>query len=359
MARAFNFCAGPAALPEEVLFQAQEEIANWKGVGCSVMEMSHRSKEFVSIAEEATQDFRDLLAISDDYEVLFLQGGASSQFSMVPLNLLGDKTSADYVNTGQWSKKAIAEAKRYCDVNVVASSEEQNFSTVPDFGQWNLSKDAAYLHYTPNETIGGVEFDYIPEVDVPLVADYSSSILSEPLDVNKFGLIYAGAQKNIGPAGLTIVVVRKDLLGKAKSFAPAMFDYQVHAKAGSMNNTPPTYAWYLSGLVFKWLKRQGGLKAVAEINQRKAEKLYGYIDASDFYSNPVEPRYRSRMNVPFVLANSDLDAKFLQKADEARLLNLAGHRSVGGMRASIYNAVPERAVDALIEFMKSFEKEYA
>lgn len=359
MARAFNFCAGPAALPEEVLFQAQEEIANWKGVGCSVMEMSHRSKEFVSIAEEATQDFRDLLAISDDYEVLFLQGGASSQFSMVPLNLLGDKTSADYVNTGQWSKKAIAEAKRYCDVNVVASSEEQNFSTVPDFGQWNLSKDAAYLHYTPNETIGGVEFDYIPEVDVPLVADYSSSILSEPLDVNKYGLIYAGAQKNIGPAGLTIVVVRKDLLGKAKSFAPAMFDYQVHAKAGSMNNTPPTYAWYLSGLVFKWLKRQGGLKAVAEINQRKAEKLYGYIDASDFYSNPVEPRYRSRMNVPFVLANSDLDAKFLQKADEARLLNLAGHRSVGGMRASIYNAVPERAVDALIEFMKSFEKEYA
>lgn len=359
MGRAFNFCAGPAALPDEVLFQAQEEIADWKGVGCSVMEMSHRSKEFVSIAEEATQDFKDLLAIGDDYEVLFLQGGASSQFSMVPLNLLGDKTSADYVNTGQWSKKAIAEAKRYCDVNVVATSEAENFSTVPEFDQWNLSKDAAYLHYTPNETIGGVEFDYIPDVDVPLVADYSSSILSEPLNVNKFGLIYAGAQKNIGPAGLTIVIVRKDLLGKAKSFAPAMFDYQVHAKAGSMNNTPPTYAWYLSGLVFKWLKRQGGLKAMAEINQRKAQKLYGYIDQSDFYSNPVEPRYRSRMNVPFVLANSDLDAKFLQKADDARLLNLAGHRSVGGMRASIYNAVPERAVDTLIDFMKTFEKEYA
>ncbi len=359
MARAYNFCAGPAALPEEVLFQAQEEIANWHGVGCSVMEMSHRSKEFVSIAEEATQDFKDLLSIGDDYEVLFVQGGASSQFSMIPLNLLGDKTSADYVNTGQWSKKAIAEAKRYCDVNVVASSEAENFSTVPAFESWALSKEAAYLHYTPNETIGGVEFDYIPQVDVPLVADYSSSILSEPLDVSKFGLIYAGAQKNIGPAGLTIVIVRKDLLGKARDITPAMFDYQVHAKAGSMNNTPPTYAWYLSGLVFKWLKRQGGLSAMAEINQRKASKLYGYIDSSDFYSNPVEPRYRSRMNVPFVLADSTLDAKFLQEAEKARLLNLAGHRSVGGMRASIYNAVPEKAVDALIEFMKSFEKEYA
>jgi phosphoserine aminotransferase len=359
MARAYNFCAGPAALPEEVLFQAQEEIANWHGVGCSVMEMSHRSKEFVSIAEEATQDFKDLLSIGDDYEVLFVQGGASSQFSMIPLNLLGDKTSADYVNTGQWSKKAIAEAKRYCDVNVVATSEAENFSTVPAFESWALSKEAAYLHYTPNETIGGVEFDYIPQVDVPLVADYSSSILSEPLDVSKFGLIYAGAQKNIGPAGLTIVIVRKDLLGKARDITPAMFDYQVHAKAGSMNNTPPTYAWYLSGLVFKWLKRQGGLSAMAEINQRKASKLYGYIDSSDFYSNPVEPRYRSRMNVPFVLADSTLDAKFLQEAEKARLLNLAGHRSVGGMRASIYNAVPEKAVDALIEFMKSFEKEYA
>lgn len=359
MARAYNFCAGPAALPEEVLFQAQEEIANWHGVGCSVMEMSHRSDEFVSIADEATQDFKDLLAIGDDYEVLFVQGGASSQFSMVPLNLLGDKTTADYVNTGQWSKKAISEAKRYCDVNVVASSEAENFTTVPDFDQWALSKDAAYLHYTPNETIGGVEFDFIPNVDAPLVADYSSSILSEPLDVSKFGLIYAGAQKNIGPAGLTIVIVRKDLLGKAKDFTPTMFDYQVHAKAGSMNNTPPTYAWYLSGLVFKWLKRQGGLKEMAEINKRKADKLYGYIDQSDFYSNPVDPRYRSRMNVPFVLADDQLDSKFLQKAEEARLLNLAGHRSVGGMRASIYNAVPERAVDALIDFMKAFEKDYA
>ncbi|GLQ30764.1 3-phosphoserine/phosphohydroxythreonine transaminase [Litoribrevibacter albus] len=359
MARAYNFCAGPAALPEEVLFQAQEEIANWHGVGCSVMEMSHRSDEFVSIADEATQDFKDLLAIGDDYEVLFVQGGASSQFSMVPLNLLSDKTTADYVNTGQWSKKAISEAKRYCDVNVVASSEAENFTTVPDFDQWALSKDAAYLHYTPNETIGGVEFDFIPNVDAPLVADYSSSILSEPLDVSKFGLIYAGAQKNIGPAGLTIVIVRKDLLGKAKDFTPTMFDYQVHAKAGSMNNTPPTYAWYLSGLVFKWLKRQGGLKEMAEINKRKADKLYGYIDQSDFYSNPVDPRYRSRMNVPFVLADDQLDSKFLQKAEEARLLNLAGHRSVGGMRASIYNAVPERAVDALIDFMKAFEKDYA
>jgi phosphoserine aminotransferase len=359
MARAYNFCAGPAALPEEVLFQAQEEIADWHGVGCSVMEMSHRSKEFVSIADEATQDFKDLLSISDDYEVLFLQGGASSQFSMIPLNLLGDNPVADYVNTGQWSKKAIAEAKRYCDVNVVASSEAQNFSTVPAFEDWKLSENAAYLHYTPNETIGGVEFDFIPEVDAPLVADYSSSILSEPLNVNKFGLIYAGAQKNIGPAGLTIVVVRKDLLGRAKDFTPTMFNYETHAKAGSMNNTPPTYAWYLSGLVFKWLKRQGGLQAMAEINARKANKLYSYLDESAFFSNPVDPKYRSKMNVPFVLADDALDKTFLAKAEEARLLNLAGHRSVGGMRASIYNAVPERAVDALIDFMKSFEKEYA
>jgi len=359
MSRAYNFCAGPAALPDEVLFQAQEEILDWHGAGSSVMEMSHRSKEFVSIAEEATQDFRDLLSISDDYEVLFVQGGASSQFSMVPLNLLGDKTVADYVNTGQWSKKAIAEAKRYCDVNVVASSEEQKFSTVPAFEDWKLSKDAAYLHYTPNETIGGVEYDFIPEVDAPLVADYSSSILSEPLNVNKFGLIYAGAQKNIGPAGLTIVIVRKDLLGKAKDITPAMFNYETHAKAASMNNTPPTYSWYLAGLVFKWLKRQGGLADIAKVNARKAEKLYSFIDQSDFYSNPVDVRYRSKMNVPFVLADDSLDSIFLKKSEEARLLNLAGHRSVGGMRASIYNAVPEKAVDALIDFMKAFEKEHA
>jgi len=346
-------------LPDEVLFQAQEEILDWHGAGSSVMEMSHRSKEFVSIAEEATQDFRDLLSISDDYEVLFVQGGASSQFSMVPLNLLGDKTVADYVNTGQWSKKAIAEAKRYCDVNVVASSEEQKFSTVPAFESWNLSKDAAYLHYTPNETIGGVEYDFIPEVDAPLVADYSSSILSEPLNVNKFGLIYAGAQKNIGPAGLTIVIVRKDLLGKAKDFTPTMFNYETHAKAASMNNTPPTYSWYLAGLVFKWLKRNGGLSEMAKVNARKAEKLYSFIDQSNFYSNPVDVRYRSKMNVPFVLADDSLDSTFLKKSEEARLLNLAGHRSVGGMRASIYNAVPEKAVDALIDFMKAFEKEHA
>jgi len=346
-------------VPDEVLFQAQEEILDWHGAGSSVMEMSHRSKEFVSIAEEATQDFRDLLSISDDYEVLFVQGGASSQFSMVPLNLLGDKTVADYVNTGQWSKKAIAEAKRYCDVNVVASSEEQKFSTVPAFESWNLSKDAAYLHYTPNETIGGVEYDFIPEVDAPLVADYSSSILSEPLNVNKFGLIYAGAQKNIGPAGLTIVIVRKDLLGKAKDFTPTMFNYETHAKAASMNNTPPTYSWYLAGLVFKWLKRNGGLSEMAKVNARKAEKLYSFIDQSNFYSNPVDVRYRSKMNVPFVLADDSLDSTFLKKSEEARLLNLAGHRSVGGMRASIYNAVPEKAVDALIDFMKAFEKEHA
>ena len=356
MSRLFNFCAGPAALPEAVLSQAQSELLDWRSKGLSVMEMSHRSAEFVEIAETAEADLRELMNISDDYAVLFLQGGATQQFSAAPLNLLGDKTTANYVNTGQWSKKAIKEAKRYCDVNVVASSEDNNFSSIPAFDTWNIDENAAYLHYTPNETIGGVEFFWTPEVSMPLVADMSSTILSRPIDVDKFGVIYAGAQKNIGPSGLTIVLVRKDLLGKASPLAPSMLDYKVHADAGSMSNTPPAYGWYMAGLVFQWLKEQGGLTAIEAMNRRKYEKLYGFIDANDFYANPVELQSRSSMNVPFTVGDSSLDKLFLQQSEQAGLLNLKGHRSVGGMRASIYNAVSETAVDALISFMDDFAK---
>ena len=356
MSRVFNFSAGPAMLPEAVLKQAQQEMLDWQGTGMSVMEMSHRGKEYMSIAEKAKQDFIDVMSIPDTHEVLFLQGGASSQFAMVPLNLLGDKTTADYINTGAWSKKAIAEAKRYCEVNVAASSEDQNFSTVPAQDSWSLSSDAAYLHYTPNETIGGVEFPFVPDVNVPLVADMSSTIMSRPVDVSKFGVIYAGAQKNIGPAGLTMVIVQKDLIGNAGKHTPGMFDYATHSKNDSMANTPPTYAWYLAGLVFAWVKEQGGLTKMAEINERKANKLYAAIDGSDFYANPVDVACRSWMNVPFTLANAELDSKFLEEAKTANLTTLKGHRSVGGMRASIYNAMPEAGIDALVAFMKDFEK---
>lgn len=358
MTRSYNFCAGPAALPEQVLLRAQEEMLDWQGKGLSVMEMSHRSKEFVAIAEQAEADFRELLGVSEDYAVLFLQGGATTQFSSVPLNLLQGKASADYVNTGQWSKKAIAEAKRYCDVNVVADSSDSNFAVIPAFDEWQLNNEAAYLHYTPNETIGGVEFHWVPDVKVPLVADMSSTILSRPVDISKFAVVYAGAQKNIGPAGLTIAIVRRDLMGKAHAMTPSMLDYSVVDKGASMTNTPPTYTWYLAGLVFDWLKNNGGLTAQAEINDRKAKALYGAIDASDFYANPVELASRSWMNVPFTLADSDLDKTFLAEAAEAGLLNLGGHRSVGGMRASIYNAVSEQAVQALIDFMAGFEKRH-
>lgn len=354
MTRAFNFCAGPAALPEAVLQKAQAEMLDYQGRGLSVMEMSHRSDEVVAIAEKAEQDLRDLMSIPEQYKVLFLQGGASSQFAMVPMNLTATHHCADYVNTGQWSTKAIKEARQYCSVNVVASSESDNFTSVPAFETWRLSGNADYLHYCPNETIGGVEFDFIPEVDVPLVADFSSSILSEPLDVSRFDLIYAGAQKNIGPAGICVVIVREDLLGNAIPATPTMFDYKTHADNDSMYNTPPTYAWYLSGLVFEWLKEQGGVKAMGQLNRAKSDKLYQYIDNSGFYANPVALNNRSRMNVPFTLADAALDNAFLQEAEERRLLNLKGHRSVGGMRASIYNAVPMEAVDALIEFMKDF-----
>ena len=359
MARNFNFSAGPAMLPTAVIDRAREEMLDWNGSGMSVMEMSHRGKEFVSIAEKAEADLREILAIPDKYKVLFLQGGASSQFAMVPLNLLKDKKNADYLNTGMWSKKAIAEAKRFCDVNLAGDTSEGNFTTVPSQNTLNLNPEAAYAHYTPNETIGGVEFGYIPETgDVPLVADMSSTILSRPIDVSKFGVIYAGAQKNIGPSGLTIVIIREDLIGHPADGIPTMFNYATHSDSGSMYNTPPTYNWYIAGLVFEWIKEQGGLPALAEINRRKATKLYTAIDNSGFYSNPVAENARSWMNIPFTLSDSSLDAAFLSGAAEQGLLTLKGHRSVGGMRASIYNAMPEEGVDILISYMQEFEKKH-
>lgn len=359
MARVFNFSAGPAMLPEEVLKQAQAEMMDWKGSGMSVMEMSHRGKEFMSIAAEAEADLREVMAIPDNYKVLFLQGGASSQFAALPMNLLRGKSKADYINTGDWSKKAIAEAKRYCDVNIAASTDAGNFTTTPAQSELNLSSDAAYVHYTPNETIRGVEFPYIPDTgDVPLVADLSSTILSRPIDVSKYGVIYAGAQKNIGPAGLTIVIVRDDLMGEVSDGTPSMFNYQIAADNDSMYNTPPTYGWYLAGLVFKWIKNNGGLKAMAEINERKAAKLYTAIDGSTFYANPVAIESRSWMNVPFTLANPELDGTFLEEAKKVGLTTLKGHRSLGGMRASIYNAMPEAGIDALVAFMADFEKRH-
>jgi len=344
-------------LPLEVLERARAELTDWGASGMSVMEMSHRGKQFMSIAEQAEADVRELMAIPDDYRVLFLQGGASSQFAMVPLNILGGKDRADYVNTGAWSKKAIAEARRFCSVNVAATSEAEKFTTIPKFASWQLDADAAYVHYTPNETIGGVEFHWIPDTgDVPLVADMSSTILSRPVDVSRFGIIYAGAQKNIGPAGLTLAIVRDDLMGKPREGTPSMFDYKIHADNGSMYNTPPTYSWYLAGLVFQWIKENGGLEAMAQINERKAGKLYSIIDNSAFYNSPVDPACRSWMNVPYTLADAGLDGRFLEEAASAGLITLKGHRSVGGMRASIYNAMPEAGVDALVSFMAEFER---
>ena len=360
MTRIYNFSAGPAVLPEEVLARARDELVDWRGKGMSVMEMSHRGKDFMSIAAQAEQDLRELMAIPANYKVLFLQGGASLQFSMIPLNLLGAKKTADYFNTGAWSQKAIAEAKRYCQVNVCASSEATRFSSVPPRSEWKLNPDAAYVHYTPNETIGGVEFAEIPDTgNVPLVADLSSTILSRPVDVARFALIYAGAQKNIGPAGLTVVIVRDDLIGKALPNTPIMLDYKTHSDNESMYNTPPTYAWYIAGLVFQWLKEKGGLQGMAVINKRKADALYAAIDSSSFYKNPVELRSRSWMNVPFTLAKPELDKTFCSEAAKAGLVALEGHRSVGGMRASIYNAMPEAGVAALISFMQEFERKYA
>ena len=357
--RAYNFCAGPAALPEAVLKRAQAELLDWHGKGLSVMEMSHRSDEFVSIAAQAEQDLRDLLQIPSDYKVLFLQGGASQQFAQVALNLLPEGGKADYIDTGIWSQKAIEEAARYGRVHVAASAKTYDYFTIPGQNDWQLSRDAAYVHYTPNETIGGLEFGWIPETgDVPLIADMSSTILSRPVDVSRFGLIYAGAQKNIGPSGLVVTIIREDLLGRARSICPTMLDYKVAAEHGSMYNTPPTLAWYLSGLVFQWLKEQGGLAAMGEKNNRKQRKLYEFIDASGLYTNPIAHNDRSWMNIPFRLADEKLDKPFLAGAEARHLLNLKGHRSVGGMRASIYNAVDETAVDALLAYMAEFEKEH-
>ncbi len=361
MSRVFNFSAGPAMLPQAVIEKAQSEMLEWDGSGMSVMEMSHRGKEYMSIAEKAESDLREVMNIPSNYKVLFLQGGASSQFAMVPMNLLRGGNKADYILTGSWGKKAISEAKRYCEVNVAAdaSALSGKFTFAPAQEALTLSDDAAYVHYTPNETIEGVEFPYIPEVgDKPLVADFSSSILSREIDVSKFGVIYAGAQKNIGPAGLTIVIVREDLIGEVIDATPTMFNYETHSKNDSMYNTPATYSWYMAGLVFDWIKQQGGLAKIAEINERKAAKLYAAIDGSDFYANPVTVNCRSIMNVPFTLADAELDSVFLAEAKEQNLVTLKGHRSVGGMRASIYNAMPEAGVDALVAFMAEFEKKH-
>ena len=357
MSQIFNFSAGPAVLPAEVLQQVRDDIPNWRGTGMSVMEVSHRGKDFDEIARKAEQDLRDLLAVPENYDVLFLQGGATLQFAMVPLNLARQEDSVDYLQTGTWSKKAVAEASRYCNVNVAADGTDSQFTTIPPVDDWQLSENARYLHYTPNETIAGVEFHTVPDSgDVPLVADMSSTILSRPVDVSRFGLIYAGAQKNIGPAGITLVIVRKDLVGNARAITPTLLTYEAFAASGSMTNTPPTFAWYVAGMVFEHLKERGGLAAMAEINERKAGKLYRAIDRSDFYSNPVDPFCRSWMNVPFVLADPALDGQFLAGAEAAGLKNLKGHRLVGGMRASIYNAMPEEGVDALIDFMNEFER---
>lgn len=357
MGRKYNFSAGPAMLPLAVLERARAEMLDWRDSGMSVMEMSHRGKEYMSIAAQAEADLRELMGIPESYKVLFLQGGASSQFAMLPMNLLSEAGEpVDYLNTGSWSKKAIAEAQRYADVHVVASAEETGFTHIPEVRNWTLNPEARYFHYTPNETIGGVEFQCVPEVgDVPLVADMSSTILSRPIELEKFGVIYAGAQKNMGPAGLTVVIIREDLIHPPIAGTPSMFSYETHAKNDSMYNTPPTYSWYIAGLVFQWLKQQGGLAAMAKVNRRKARTLYEAIDGSDFYSSPVPDACRSWMNIPFTLADPGLDASFLTQASERGLLSLKGHRSVGGMRASIYNAMPQDGVDALVEFMQDFE----
>ncbi len=360
MARIFNFSAGPAVLPETVLQQAAAEMLDWHGSGMSVMEMSHRGKEFISIHAEAEQDLRELLAVPANYKVLFLQGGAIAENAIVPMNLLRGHSVADYVNTGEWSKKSIKEAKKYCTVNVAASSEDKKFSYIPPQQSWKLSPDAGYVHICSNETIGGLEYHWVPDTGaVPLVADMSSHLLSRPVDVAKYGLIYGGAQKNIGPAGLTLVIVRDDLIGQAAPFTPSAFDYKQQAEADSMLNTPPTYAIYIAGLVFKWLKQQGGLAEIERRNIAKAKLLYDYLDQSKFFVSPVEPRDRSRMNVPFKLNNEALDDEFLKGAKAHGMVQLKGHRSVGGMRASIYNAMPIEGVQHLVAYLREFEDKHA
>jgi phosphoserine aminotransferase len=348
MTRIFNFSAGPSTLPEVVLQQAKDEMLDWRGSGMSVMEMSHRGKQFMSIAAELEADLRSLMSIPENYQVLFLQGGASAQFSFIPQNILGDKTKACYVKTGAWSEKAIKDAKSYCETIVSASSENSNFTTIPDASNWEIDSDAAYLHYTSNETIHGVEFNATPDVKgLPLVCDMSSNILSRPIDVNEFGLIYAGSQKNMGAAGVTVVILRDDLLGKYSKLVPPVFNYTEQAKNQSMLNTPTTYSWYLMGLVLKWVQAQGGVTAMEQRNIAKSAKLYQAIDNSILYRNPVEISSRSRMNVPFILANKALDKEFLTAAEAVGL---------NEMRASIYNAMPESGIDVLISFMQEFER---
>jgi phosphoserine aminotransferase len=356
MSRIFNFSAGPAMLPAEVLARAGDEMTDWRGSGMSVMEMSHRGKEFMGIAAEAEKDLRELLAIPSNYKVLFLQGGATLQFAQIPMNLLRGKGKADYVVSGEWSKKAVKEAKQYCDVAIAATSEDRNFTYAPK--QWNVRKDAAYVHYCSNETIGGVEYHAIPNADIPLVADASSHFLSRPLEVSKLGLIYAGAQKNAGPAGLTFVIVRDDLIGQVAKGTPGVMDYKAQAEADSMLNTPASYSMYIAGLVFKWLKQLGGLAAMEKMNIAKASLLYDYLDQSGLFHNPVAKEDRSRMNVPFTLKDSKLDEPFLKGALERGMVQLKGHRSVGGMRASIYNAMPIEGVRALVDYMRAFEKKH-
>jgi phosphoserine aminotransferase len=362
MTRIYNFSAGPAVLPQEVLQQAADEMLDWHGSGMSVMEMSHRGKEFVSIYEAAERDLRELLKVPANYRILFLQGGGIGENAIVPMNLVGRKSqpaTVDFVHTGSWSGKTLKEAGKYCQANVVASSAAQKFTSIPPRDNWKLTPDAAYVHICTNETIDGVEFQYTPDVgDVPLVADMSSHILSREIDVSRYGVIYAGAQKNIGPAGLTLVIVRDDLIGHALTICPSAFDWKVLAENHSMYNTPPTYAIYIAGLVFQWLKKQGGVPAMEQRNIAKASMLYDYLDSSDFYSNRIARDCRSRMNVPFFLRDESLNEAFLSAAKERGLLQLKGHKSVGGMRASIYNAMPVEGVQALIDFLKEFEKKH-
>ncbi|WP_312737111.1 3-phosphoserine/phosphohydroxythreonine transaminase [Atlantibacter hermannii] len=360
MTQVYNFSSGPAMLPADVLLLAQQELRDWQGLGTSVMEVSHRGKPFIAAAEEAEKDFRDLLQIPSNYKVLFCHGGGRGQFAAIPLNLLGDKTTADYVDGGYWAASAVKEAHKYLTPNVIdAKITVDGKRAIKPMSEWQLSDNAAYLHYCPNETIDGIAINETPDFgDAIVTADFSSTILSHPIDIARYGVIYAGAQKNIGPAGLTIVIVREDLLGKAHSVCPSIIDYTVLSENDSMFNTPPTFAWYLSGLVFKWLKQKGGVEAMDRINQQKAELLYGVIDNSDFYRNDVASANRSRMNVPFQLSDSNLDALFLDESFKAGLHALKGHRVVGGMRASIYNAMPLEGVIALTDFMKDFERRH-
>ncbi|WP_392434476.1 3-phosphoserine/phosphohydroxythreonine transaminase [Yersinia sp. HM-2024] len=360
MTQVYNFSAGPAMLPVEVLRRAEQELRNWHGLGTSVMEISHRSKEFMQVAEEAEKDLRDLMQIPANYKVLFCHGGARAQFAAVPLNLLGDSRSADYIDGGYWAHSAVKEAQKYCTPNVIDVTTHDNGVTgIAPMKQWKLSDNAAYVHYCPNETIDGLAINEAPDFgNKVVVADYSSSILSRPIDVSRYGVIYAGAQKNIGPAGLTVVIVREDLLGKARTELPSILDYKVLAENDSMFNTPPTFAWYLSGLVFKWLKEQGGLGEMEKRNQAKAELLYGAIDRTDFYRNQVATANRSWMNVPFQMIDPSLDKLFLSEAEAQGLQALKGHRVAGGMRASIYNAMPIEGVKALTDFMADFERRH-